>query len=245
MERVGAIGTESVPHTPRAATRERRLAASPFSMALLVVLVALAARLLWLSRHWPLVHDAPIMHYLAWRISEGAVPYRDLFDMNFPGVYLLHLAVLGTLGSGDLAWRVVDVGWLALAALAIAALAAPWGAVAAVGGGLFFAVYHLANGAWQAGQRDFLLCPFLLGGALAVARWAEAAPTMAARHGDGDASRALGTGGLGLGGLALGAALAIKPQSVLLLLALATLVAAVARRRRRPLGRPPAVFLLS
>ena len=46
---------------------------------------------------WPLVHDAPIMHYVAWRIAEGAVPYRDLFDMNFPGVYLLHLLVVTTL----------------------------------------------------------------------------------------------------------------------------------------------------
>ena len=57
-----------------------------------VFLVAFAAlQLLWASRGWPLVHDAPIMHYVAWRILEGATPYRDLFDMNFPGVYAAHL----------------------------------------------------------------------------------------------------------------------------------------------------------
>ena len=81
-----AIGNESVPHPPRVATRESRPGLAPFSVVLVVALIGLTARLLWLSRHWPLVHDAPIMHYLAWRISEGAVPYRDLFDMNFPGV---------------------------------------------------------------------------------------------------------------------------------------------------------------
>ena len=127
----------------------------------------------WLSLRWPLIHDAPIMHYIAWRIGDGAVPYRDLFDMNFPGVYLLHLAVLRTLGAGDIAWRVFDQAWLTLTSLTIAALAAPWGRLAAVGGALFFAAYHLGGGAWQVGQRDFLLCPFLLLAALGVVRWGE------------------------------------------------------------------------
>ena len=195
-----------------------------------------AARLLWLSRAWPLVHDAPIMHYLAWRIAGGAVPYRDLFDMNFPGVYLLHMALLRTLGPGDLAWRAFDLAWLALGVLAIGALAAPWGIVASTGGALFFTVYHLANGAWQAGQRDFLLCPFLLAGALGVARWSEAVPRPL-RPASARAS-------LALGGLALGAGLAIKPQAVLLVAGLALVVAGVAWRARRPLAAPLATFLL-
>src|SRR5690349_19531324 len=127
------------------------------SVVVLGGFAAVAARLVWLSRDWPLVHDAPIMHYIAWRIGAGAVPYRDLFDMNFPGVYLIHMAVLHGLGAGDAAWRVFDLSWLALTAALVAALAAPWGTVGAVGGALFFVVYHVASGAWQTGQRDFLL----------------------------------------------------------------------------------------
>ena len=61
------------------------------------------------------------MHYIAWRISEGAVPYRDLFDMNFPGVYLLHLAALKLFGAGDVGWRAFDLVWLAGTSLAAAA----------------------------------------------------------------------------------------------------------------------------
>src|SRR2546423_2443578 len=87
----------------------------------------------WSSLAWPLIHDAPIMHYIAWRIGEGAVPYRDLFDMNFPGVYLIHLAVLRTLGAGDGGWRAFDLAWLALTSLTVAMLAAPWGRPAATG----------------------------------------------------------------------------------------------------------------
>ena len=118
----------------------------------------MVAWLAWRSRGWPLVHDTPLMHYVARRLAEGAVPYRDVFDMNFPGVYLVHRLVLAIGGAGDGAWRLFDLAWLAATALAIAALAAPWGRGPAAGAALFFALYHLAGGAWQAGQRDFLLC---------------------------------------------------------------------------------------
>ena len=176
---------------------------------------AVAATLAWRSLSWPLVHDAPILHYIAWRIAEGAVPYRDLFDMNQPGVYLLHLAVLKTLGPGDLAWRAFDLAWVAVTALTIAAFAAPWGAAAAAGGGLAFVTYHLAGGAWQAGQRDFLLCPFLVVGVLGVARWLEARGRLAS---------------LACSGAAMGAAVAVKPHAGALAAALGVIVVVAAAR---------------
>lgn len=185
---------------------------------------ALAATLAWRSLAWPLVHDAPILHYIAWRIADGAAPYRDVFDMNQPGVYLLHLAVLETLGPSDLAWRAFDLAWLALTALAIAALAAPWGAVAAAGGGLAFATYHLAGGAWQVGQRDFLLCPFLVVGVLGVARWLEQRGGLAS---------------LAWSGAAMGAAVTVKPHAGVLAAALGVIVVVAALRAG---GAAPAVL---
>lgn len=204
---------------------------SAASAVLLAGFLALALALAWRSRAWPLVHDAPIMHYLAWRIGEGAVPYRDLFDMNFPGVYLVHLAVLKLLGAGDGAWRLFDLAWLLIASLAVAALAAPWGGVAAAGGALFFATYHLAGGAWQAGQRDFVLCPFLLAGALGVSAWAEG-------------ERRNGSRALAGGGLALGAGITIKPHAAAFAVALAVVVAIVARRAGVSAGPAVATFVL-
>lgn len=199
---------------------------------LLLLLLVLVASLAWRSRSWPLVHDAPIMHYLAWRVADGAVPYRDLFDMNFPGVYLVHIAVLKLLGPGDGAWRAFDLAWLAVTALAVAAFAAPWGRVAAAGGALFFAAYHLAGGAWQAGQRDFVLCPFLLVGALGVVRWAEAGCPREARS-------------LAWGGLALGAGITMKPHALALAAGLALVVVVAARRAAVSAWVPGATFGLS
>jgi hypothetical protein len=188
---------------------------------------AFAAWLAWNSRGWPLVHDTPLMHYIAWRIGEGAVPYRDLFDMNFPGVYLLHMVALGLFGPGDGGWRAFDLGWLGLTALVAAGLARPWGGLAAAGAALFFVVYHLAGGAWQTGQRDFLLCAFLLLGALGVARWAERPP---------------GRSSLACAGLAVGAGITVKPHAGLFAAALLVLVALVSRRDGRPVATALAIL---
>ncbi|HEV8439180.1 MAG TPA: glycosyltransferase family 39 protein [Methylomirabilota bacterium] len=184
--------------------------------------IALLAWLIWLSRHWPLISDAALFHYKAWLITEGAAPYRDAFDMNFPGIYFVHLAVLSVGGPGDLAWRALDLGWLGVTVLLIYAYARPLADhVGAAAAGLLFAIYHLADGAFVAGQRDYLLGLFLLAGALGVARWWETAGRAAP---------------LVAGGLALGAGMVIKPHAGLYWLVCAAAAALVAPRigRRSP-----------
>jgi len=180
---------------------------------------ALVAYLAWRSLGWPLIHDAPLMHYIAWVIAQGGVPYRDVFDMNLPGVYLIHGAVLAAGGPGDLAWRLFDLGWLAATCALLWAYARPLGAAPAAAGAVLFALYHLSGGAWRAGQRDFLLCLFLLAGACAVARSVE---------------RGLAPGALVWGGLALGAGMTVKPHAGLFWLGAAVVAAWGAWRARRP-----------
>ncbi len=176
---------------------------------LAVALVGLSAlRLAWLSRGWPLVHDAPLMHYIAWRILDGAVPYRDLFDMNFPGVYAAHLLLLLTLGPGDLAFRAFDLGLLLIAGsglwIALRASGA-WGGPAAAA---LFALYHLAGGPWLAGQRELLLCGALAWGAAGVMASIDAPERAQIRR-------------LGGAALALGVAVWVKPHAIVLVPALA------------------------
>src|SRR5204862_524350 len=226
-------------HLMRAETLAGAVVVVAFGLLVVVLLV--------LSLPWPLIQDAPVMHYIAWRIGEGDVPYRDLYDINQPGVYVLHLALLRTLGAGDGAWRAFDLAWLAATAGAVALLAARWGAVAAAGAALAFAAYHLAGGAWQAGQRDFLMCVFLVVGALGVVRWLE-------RRG---AAWSLAGAGLALGaavGLAYGVAHYIGQSkgseyhlyplaTFVCVLAFSALTPARAAQQRARLGVPLAVTL--
>jgi hypothetical protein len=191
-----------------------RARTSAVEVGLAAALAVVAIRLAWLSRDWPLIHDAPVMHYIAWLIERGAVPYRDVFDMNAPGIYVLHWAVLRGLGGGAVAWRVFDLGWLALTALLLAWYARPFGAFPAAVAGLLFAVYHLAGGVWLAGQRDFLACAFLVAGAGLVAS----------------------AGGLArpiLAGVAAGVSVAVKPPAGLFMVVLAVAAALAARREGR------------
>ncbi len=189
----------------------------------------LLAYLIWASRAWPLIHDAPLMHYIAWLITQGGVPYRDAFDMNLPGVYLLHLAVLRVGGPGDLAWRLFDLAWLAATCTLLWSYCRPTSdAVAAGAGAMLFGLYHLSGGAWRAGQRDFLLCLFLLAGAYGVARGLE----------QPDGRLALLAGGLALGG-----GMTVKPHAGLFWLACAVVAAAGARRAGHSAWRAGALVL--
>jgi hypothetical protein len=183
---------------------------------ILAVSGALALYLGWRSWGWALVHDAPLMHYVAWLIAQGAVPYRDVFDMNMPGVYLLHLGVISTLGEGDRAWRLFDLAWLGLTAAALFGFSRrmgdTWSGLAA---GLLFVLYHLSGGAWRVGQRDFLLAPFLVLAAWGVARVWETGGARAP---------------LVLGGLAAGAGVMLKPHAALFWIACGAVVALGSRR---------------
>ena len=190
-----------------------------------LVTLALAYR----SRNWPLIHVPAQMHYLAWLFTEGAVPYRDVFDMNVPGSYLIHIALWNMFGESNAAFRAFDLCWLAATCIAVHVyarrVADVWSATA---GAALFAIYHLADGASQAGERDFLLTVFLVVGMHAVARYVESGGS---------------TSWLWRAGLALGAAVAIKPPPVLMLLAGAAAAALGARRIGRSSVRAFALVL--
>jgi hypothetical protein len=198
-----------------------RLAPSPAVAARLIAAAAggLLCYFLWRSLTWPLIHDAALMHYIAWLIAGGAVPYRDTFDMNMPGVYAIHMLALAVGGARDGVWRAFDLAWLAAIAGLAYAYCRPLGdRWAAALPGLLFALHHVGGGASLAGQRDFLECLFLLAGAHGVARACEGGRRRPAQAG---------------AGLALGAAAMVKPTAVIFAAACAAVAAVGARRAGR------------
>ncbi|MCB9652753.1 MAG: hypothetical protein H6729_01295 [Deltaproteobacteria bacterium] len=66
------------------------------------------------SFDWPIVHDAGLLHYDGWLVANGEVPYVDFFEMNFPGMILIHALVHALLGPSDLALRSADAMLLSL-----------------------------------------------------------------------------------------------------------------------------------
>ena len=137
-----------------------------FARYVMPVLAAVFAGYLLLgtgmASRWPLVHDAPLMHYVVWAMAHGQVPYRDIVEMNMPGTYVIEGAAMRVLGGGAFGWWL----WDALLGLA-AVLSSIWIAgpgrrsAGVVGGGLTY-LFHLSDGAWNLGQRDWTVAVLLL-----------------------------------------------------------------------------------
>jgi hypothetical protein len=132
-----------------------------------------AGWLLWHSLDWPLVGDATIFHFIAVQFQMGAVPYRDIFDINMPLIYYIHAAVVAIGGMGDVAWRAFDLTAAALMSGLILMLVWPAGRAVAMLAVLMVLVTHFLLGPYSAGQRDFLMSIPALAAALASARAAE------------------------------------------------------------------------
>ena len=180
-----------------------------------VPLALVSAWLLWRSRDWPLVGDATVFHFIAGQMRMGAVPYRDIADVNMPLTYAIHAAVVAVGGMSDLAWRVFDLLALAVLGFFILILMAPAGRAPAILAALAVVTMHLLLGPYAAGQRDFLMCIPAVAGAWASARAEEDKPL-----------RVLW---LALAGALGMTAASIKPTGVLLLL----LPALTTKLRRR------------
>jgi hypothetical protein len=175
-----------------------------------VPFAVLTAWLVWRSLRWPLVGDAAIFHFIAEQMKMGAVPYRDIIDVNMPLTYYLHAAIVKIGGMSDVAWRAFDLTAAAVVSACIWMLVAPAGRAVAILAMLAVLVTHLLLGAYSAGQRDFLMSIPALAAALVSVRTVE----------DPERRRLY----LALAGAFAVIAASIKPSGLLLLLlpALAT-----------------------
>jgi len=128
------------------------------ALLLIVVLAALLAVEVFYSLAWPIAHDeAPLLYQAFLMLTEGRLPYRDLFDFQMPGAYAVFYA-LGALTRFDAsALRVIDLLLLAgLSGLTYLWLR-PFGWHSALAAMLLFAFEYLQGGPSMALQREFLL----------------------------------------------------------------------------------------
>lgn len=133
-----------------------------FLAVFLMVLVRNLSWGLYLSRGWISYLDSPIFNYIGWRILMGDAPYRDIFEMNFPGTYVIHAFWQLFFGRTDSDFRAFDLTWGALAVLAMICFNRKHAAVYGLVGGIYYMLLHISHGAVAMAQRDFLMTPFLL-----------------------------------------------------------------------------------
>ncbi len=113
------------------------------------------------SFHWHFMVDSPILQYISFLILHGKVPYKDIFDFNLPGTFLLHILGIKLFGAGDAGFRLFDLFNLLIISLSIYLLLKKYNKISIILGILIYVNIHLAGGEYAMGQRDFLMLPYL------------------------------------------------------------------------------------
>ncbi len=174
-----------------------------YKVLLSFVLIVCAAAYVFESRHWLLVGDAPLFHYILFLHHHGFTPYRDVVDLNLPGTYFIQATAIRMFGTGAPGWRAFDFLLLGIIGLADVSLCGGK-KFAALFAASIFALIHGRDGLIETGQRDLVMTALLLIAASSLVRIIRKADA---------AHRVLS----GIAGLCIGIAAIIKPLAFVLL----------------------------
>jgi hypothetical protein len=117
--------------------------------------------------HWPLVGDAPTIHYTTFLFDRGMEPYSQVIEMDQPGAYAVDWTARHAFGEGALAWRLADFYivafcWMAMIAIASCSADERWRWLPGFWAGALFALLHFRDGPTHTGQRDLMMTAALL-----------------------------------------------------------------------------------
>ena len=138
-------------------TASTRSSLDIFRFAMAALLAAVAVALIVLTWRWPLVWDAQVFHYIHFLIDNGFAPYRDIPDINMPGVYVLEGWAMQFFGGSDLAWRIYDFTLLGVLTLAMVVVTLTYDWLAGLFAGVIFALLHANDGPWISVERDVVM----------------------------------------------------------------------------------------
>jgi hypothetical protein len=120
------------------------------------------AAFVFCSMRWHAVSDLAQLNYICFLMHHGMALYRDILEVNMPGTFLVNCGMMHLFGASDLAWRIFDLALLAIAALAMASIARPYGWFAGTLAGALFALLHGNGGEEQLAQRDLIVAVLLI-----------------------------------------------------------------------------------
>jgi hypothetical protein len=131
----------------------------PVAAATLIAMAVVAAAR---AMAWPLVHDAPLIHYVVFLMEHGRAPYRDIIEMNMPGTYMVEWAGMHLLGGGAFGWWLYDVLLGAVGTAASAWIAGPGKRSVGLAAGAMAYLIHQHEGPSDMGQRDWFVAAALM-----------------------------------------------------------------------------------
>jgi hypothetical protein len=129
------------------------------------------------SLEWTPTHDAAPLLYEAFLMQSGKMPYRDFFDFQMPGSYIVYYLLGVASKFSPLRIRILDLLLLtALIAITYFAMRR-FGTFPAIAGGVLFGSKYLQGGPSLSLQREYPLLIFL-----ALALWVGLRDSLTPRH---------------------------------------------------------------
>jgi hypothetical protein len=114
-------------------------------------------------------HDVPMVLYPGWLFLQGEVPYKDIFDVNFPGSFLLYGMIGAVTGLSDVGLRIADLVVLATLCWMGYRIMRHISQRAAICGCAAFALIYLGqNWWWLSLQREVFILLAVMAGATEV-----------------------------------------------------------------------------
>ena len=135
-----------------------------FRVVCIAILFAAAGCYAIFTIHWPWMWDTDIMHYVVFLMQHGKVAYRDIYDLNMPGCYLMERWAIDIFGGSNLGWRFYEFTLLGAMTLTACIIALPYDWVAGLAAGVLFAIFHGVDLGFMATERDEVMTVLLLVG---------------------------------------------------------------------------------
>lgn len=130
----------------------------------IIILILLATFLILqaaFSLQWPLTHDEAPLFYETFLMQNGKTPYKDFFDFQMPGSYILYY-LLGVISNfGPLRIRILDLLILTTIIFITYQALKKFSYIPALTAGILFALQYLSGGPSLSLQREYLILIFL------------------------------------------------------------------------------------
>jgi hypothetical protein len=113
------------------------------------------------SLQWPLAHDQAPLLYETFLMQNGKIPYKDFFDFQMPGSYIIYY-LLGVISNfGPLRIRILDLLILTTIIFISYQALKKSSHISALTAGILFALQYLSGGPSLSLQREYLILIFL------------------------------------------------------------------------------------
>ncbi|MCP4231158.1 MAG: hypothetical protein GY771_13550 [bacterium] len=133
-----------------------------------IIIVPLTGYLIYYAiatLQWRMYHDSTAFMYCAYLINDlGYIPYRDIFEVQMPGTFIIFSIIGWASDYSDIGYRVADIIYLIIIMVSTWLLLRKVDRRVAFAAPVIFGILYLGEGPKMSLEREYLMLPFIVSG---------------------------------------------------------------------------------